>query len=334
VIDRFARDLDLETPPHCQISAPTRTLVPMTAEMREVKATLAVPVHRAWDVTKSGGNGHVCPVCLVRHTGRTNDKQEPCKPCRDRRTHRLDAWLENRLGGDTIWISELADANDRVALITLSLDIEPWLDGTRLDALRTQAVSEWRRFNPTLGGNPNPIESDHPFASLVAHVRGKLGGYDKQDPVLRSLQDGYQHESDWPTFFAKVVEDRSQAPSWDGPDDDGRARWLVHQLFRKLPSPGRAHRLWWQAEEFFTRLLAEFRGAASRDANRSRTRRLVLEPDDASKTGWQDREDRRRGRCLSPFTHLSTKPLPCSRMRDESLPADPTRTRASHAPLQ
>jgi hypothetical protein len=289
-IDAFARDLDLETPPHCRISGPTRTLVPMTAEIRKVKATLAVPLHRDWDVAKSEGNGHVCPVCLVRHTGRTNDKQEPCKPCRDRRSHRLDAWLENRLGGDTIWISELADANDRVALITLSLDIEPWLDGARLDALRTQAVSEWRRFNPTLGGKSNPIDPEHPFASLVAHVRGKLGWYDRQDPLLRSLHDGYQHEKDWPTFFAKVVEDRSQAPSWDGLDDDGRARWLVHQLLRKLASPGRVHRFWRQAEEFFTRLLAEFRETASREANRWRTRRLVLEPDDASKTGWRDRE--------------------------------------------
>jgi hypothetical protein len=289
-IDDFARDLDLETPPHCRISGSTRTLVPMTGEIRGVKGTLAVPVHRAWDVTKSGGNGHVCPVCLVRHTGRTNDKQEPCKPCRDRRTHRLDAWLRNELSGDTIWISELADAHDRVALVTLSLDLEPWLDGSRLDALRTQAVPEWRRHNPTLPSKANPIDPDQPFVSLIGYVRGKLSAHDKQDPVLRSLQDGYQHEKDWPTFFAKVVEDRSQAPSWDGLDKDGRAGWLVHQLFRKLASPGRVHRFWRQAEEFFTGLLADFREAASRDANRWRTRRLVLEPDDASKTGWQDRE--------------------------------------------
>lgn len=289
-IDGFARDLDLETPPHCRISGPTRTLVPMTIEIRKVRAALAVPVHRAWGISNSAGAGHVCPVCLARHTGKTDDKQVPCKPCRDRRTHRLEMWLQNPLGGGTIWISELADANDRVALVTLSLDIEPWLDGTRLDALRTQAVPEWRKHNPTLVSKPNPIDPELPFASLVAYARGKLSGYDKQDPVLQSLQEGYQHENDWPTFFAKVVEDRSQAPAWEGLDEDGRARWLVHQLFRKLASPGRVHRFWRQAEGFFTELLAEFREAASRDANRWRTRRLVLEPDDASKSGWRDRE--------------------------------------------
>jgi hypothetical protein len=290
-IDAFARDLNLETPPHCRISSePTRSLVPMTDEIREVKATLAVPVHRTWDIKNSEGSGHVCPVCLVRHTGRTNDKQEPCKPCKDRRTHRLDAWLQNRIGGDTIWISELADVNDRVALLTLSLDIEPWLDGTRLDALRAQAVPEWRLHNPTLFSKANPIDPKEPFPCLIAYVKGKLGGYDKQDPVLRSLQDGYRQEKDWPTFFAKVVEDRSQAPTWDKLDGDGRSRWLVHQLFRKLASPGRVYRFWRQAEEFFTELLADFREIASRHTNRWRSRRLVLEPEDASKTLWRDRE--------------------------------------------
>jgi len=290
-IDGYAGELDLETPPHCQISRPTRTLVPMTAEIQQVNATLAVPLHRTWEVANSGANGHVCPVCVVRHTGKTNDKQEPCKPCKGRRTHRLDAWLQNRTDGDTIWISELADTNDRVALITLSLDIDPWLNGSRLDALRTQAIPEWRKFNPTLGARANPIELDRPFASLVDYVKGKLGTFDKQDPVLRSLQDGYRHEKDWPTFFAKVVEDRSDAPEWGALDDEGRARWLVHQVFRKLPSPGRVHRFWRQAEEFFTRIQAEFREAASRDQNRWRVRRLVLEPDDGStNAGWQDRE--------------------------------------------
>lgn len=291
--DDFANRLELETPPQCLISQPTRTLVPMTGEIKQVKDTLAEPLHRSWNIANSGGNGHVCPVCLVRHTGKISDKQEPCKPCRDRRTHRLDAWLQNQLGGDTIWISELADAHDRVALLTLSLDIEPWVDGSRLDSLRTQAISEWRKFNPMLNNKANPINPDSPFASLVDYVKGKLGSYDEKDPVLGSLQAGYgkEKEKDWPIYFAKVVEDRSNAPSWDQLDQDGRVRWLVHQLFRKLASPGRVHRFWRQAEEFFTGLLGEFREIAARDPNRWRVQRLILEPDDGSRNaGWQDRE--------------------------------------------
>jgi hypothetical protein len=313
-IDGFAQDLDLETPPHCQISCKsTRSLVPMTAEIRKVKDTLAVPVHRAWDVENSEGSGHVCPVCLVRHTGRTNDKQGPCKPCKDRRTHRLDAWLENRLGGDTIWISEVADANDRVALVTISLDIEPWIDGTRLDALRTQAISEWRKFNPELfefwqrdenkrKKEHNPVSAERPFDSLRQEIMKRLGKFKGDDLLFCNLQEGYRHakvtndnRSDdeiWSTYFSMIVEDRSPGdqPEWKKDDLGHNAAWLTHQLFCKLASPGRVYRFWRQAEEFFTELLADFREIASRHTNRWRSRRLVLEPEDASKTGWRDRE--------------------------------------------
>ncbi|MCL4509268.1 MAG: CRISPR-associated protein Csx11, partial [Chloroflexi bacterium] len=248
-VEAFAQNRRLETPPRCQISEPTRSLAPMVKEMRSTFDVLAVPVHKTWSIAAAGQSGHVCPVCLVRHNGSASDKQRPCDACRQRRQGRLDTWLGGKLGSDTIWLNELADADDRVALITLSLDLEPWLDGSRIDSLRTQAVNEWRRFNPTLQSQPNPIDATQPFTDLIAYVKGKLGTYDKQDRILRSLQEGYQYEDNWQTFFAKIVEDRSNAPRWDELDDEQRARWLVHQLFRKLPSPGRVYRFWRQAED-------------------------------------------------------------------------------------
>lgn len=289
-VERVAKDLELETPPYCRISEPTRSLVPMIKETRTARDVLAVPVHRSWSIAGSEGGGHVCPVCLMRHNGSANDKQRPCDACQKRRQGRLEAWLDGKLGPDTIWIDEVADADGRVALLTLSLDLEPWLEGTRLDALRTQAIGEWRKFNPTLKSQTNPIDASQPFTSLVAYVRGKLSTYDKNDPVLSSLQKGYGYENDWPTFFGKIVEDRSDAPRWDELDDEQRARWLVHQLFCKLPSPGRIYRFWRQAQEYFTEMLAEFRDIAARDPNRWRVRRLALVPDETSAgAGWQDR---------------------------------------------
>ncbi len=290
-VDQSARGLALELPPYVRLTESTRSLVPMTREIANARSVLTIPVHRAWDVTGSGETGHVCPVCLVRLNGAPTDKQKPCATCRERRTHRLDAWLGGEQGDDTIWISEVADQNDRLALLTLSLNIEPWLDGSRLDALRTQAVSEWRRHNPTLGGSSNPIDSAKPFASLAAYIQGTLGSFDANNPVLRSLQEGYQHDTGWETFFQKVVEDRADAPLWNSLDDHGRARWLLHQLFCKLASPGRVHRFWRQAEGFFANLLAEFRQLAAADANRCRVRRLVLTPGaDGDLSVWRDRE--------------------------------------------
>ncbi len=301
-IDRIAHDeLKLETPPLCQLSDSTRSFVPMVQELRKARATLAVPIHRSWKVStdeSSSGSGarHVCPVCLVRLNeppkgARTDNarKSAVCVVCRERRRGRLDAWLKEE--GDTIWISEVADGNDRVALVSLSLGIEGWLDGTHVDSLRAQSIADWRRFNAVLGNVDNPVDTTSPYSSLKQYVQAKLGNYDKKDPVLNGLHEGYRHESDWPSFFSKIVEDRSEAPEWSKLNDEQKAAWLTHQLFRKLPSPGRIYRFWRTSEAFFDELLIQFREIATAHPNRWRTRRLELVPDSASlNAGWEDRE--------------------------------------------
>ncbi len=284
-VERIAQNLDLETPPHVRLSEPTRSLVPIVQERREARKLVAIPVHKPWNISPAEDEGHVCPVCHVRQNG-SSSKTRPCRVCRDRRHHRRDAWLQGQLGYDTIWFEEVADRNGRLALLTFSLDLEAWLNGERVDSLRAQAIPEWVRFNPILEGTPNPIDPQAPYESLGNHIRGKLSSFDGSDAVLKNLQEGYPHEPDWPTFFKKIVEDRADAPAWDTLNDDQRASWLAHQLFRKLPSPGRVYRFWREAEEFFYDLLREFRQIAARSDNPWRVKRLVLVPDDTS--GWRD----------------------------------------------
>jgi CRISPR-associated Csx11 family protein len=298
-VDSLAQKEQFETPPLCQLSGSTRSFVPMLSELQKARKQLAVPVHRPWTVCEAGGAAateaqHVCPVCLVRRNeppeGVATDtdnarKSLPCSVCRERRPGRLVAWLSG--DEDTIWISEVADGNDRVALLTLSLGLDPWLGGGHVDSLRAQSIAEWRRFNPVLKNTPNPIDPSAPFQKLVDYVRSKLPKFDKKDPVLASLQEGYQHEKCWEPFFKKIVEDRSNAPKWKGLDDIQRAHWLVHQLFRKLPSPGRIYRFWRTAETFFDDLLKRFQEIASAHENRWRTRRLCFKPADDV---WENRE--------------------------------------------
>lgn len=306
-VEELARARKFETPPLCELSKSTRSFIPMASAAAKVRRRLAVPVHRSWTIPDiAETQGHVCPVCQVRFSGRAggkeaNPKQRPCSVCRERRKGRLDAWLRERT--DTIWITELADDNDRVALLGFSFDLGPWLDGSRVDSLRAQSIAAWRRFNSSLPNRANPIDVDNPTVSLTAHVesfvrsptkatsgsrKGKL-----DDAVLASINEGFPQEDDIAVFYGKMVEDRADSPPpWDEVQNDPAkaAHWLVHQLFRKNASPGRVYRFWRTAETFFDELIPVFRKAAAAHANCWRTRRLVLTADAGSRTGWRDRE--------------------------------------------
>jgi hypothetical protein len=315
-IDDYAsKKAKFEMPPYCKISEePSRSLVGMTAEIRKAREMMAVPLHRNWEIPgQDSSDGHVCPVCLVRKSKKDKEKppskQKPCEICMKRRTHRLNKWLKGDIESDTIWISEVADANDRVALITMTLDIEPWLDGTRLDSLRTQAISEWRKFNPELyefwqrdentrKKEHNPVNPDRPFDSLQQEIKKRLGQFKEDDLLLCNLQEGYRHAKErndqrsddeiWRNYFSLIVEDRASRdqPEWKNDDPRHNAGWLTHQLFRKLASPGRIYRFQRQAEEFFKALLAGFRETAAENQNRRRVRRLIFKT--ANSGSWED----------------------------------------------
>lgn len=290
--DRIAECLRLETPPLVRLSRPTRSLVPMVQERGEAAKVLAVPVHRPWNIrhpAPSANRGHVCPVCRVRLSGDPTSKARPCTVCRERRHHRLADWLLGCLSYPTIWFEEVADDNNRIALLTFSLDLAPWLEGKRVDSLRTQAIPEWVRFNPTLVSSPNPIAPNRPWEDLRDYIKSKLPHWNENDPVLTNLQEGFKHHASWQEFFERIVEDRSDAPDWHTLNDDQRAAWLTHQLFRKLPSPGRVYRFWRESQEFFEELLTEFRQIAARTENPWLVRRLLIVPDQSrGNKDWAD----------------------------------------------
>jgi len=295
-IDNLAREANFETPSYCSISESSRSLTGITKEIEKAKNTMAVPLHRKWEIAdKKPSEGHTCPVCLVRGSGDGKNKQTTCKICKGRRDGRLNKWLNNKkIGNDTIWISELADSKDRLALVTMSLEIEPWLDGSRLDSLRTQAIPDWRQNYKSLENNKelenidNLISQSEPFESLCNYIERKLDSFDSKDPVMKNLQSGYRYERGWESFYSKTVEDRSDSPGWKSLNKTMRARWLTHQLFCKLASPGRIYRFQRQSEKFFGELLTKFGEIASSSSNRWRTRRLVFKPEEISPDSWID----------------------------------------------
>ena len=80
----------------------------------------------------------VCPICRIRPK---DEKAERCEICENRRIGRLRQWLSNRQ--DTVWIDEVADKNNRVALISLNFYLDRWLDGTMIGTIYSQSFEEW-----------------------------------------------------------------------------------------------------------------------------------------------------------------------------------------------
>jgi CRISPR-associated Csx11 family protein len=80
----------------------------------------------------------VCPVCGQRPK---TSEMERCKVCEDRRMGRLGDWLISP--EKTIWTTEVADKNNRVALLSFSFYLDNWLNGTMIGTIFSQTYNDW-----------------------------------------------------------------------------------------------------------------------------------------------------------------------------------------------
>jgi len=108
---------------------------------REAQKDLAQPFdarnlspcwQREWEAV-GAGQWEVCPVCRLHPKP---EGAEACQHCLTRRQSRIKAWKDNPV--NTIWIGEIADANDRVALLVGKFGLDDWLSG---DLVQTMLVS-------------------------------------------------------------------------------------------------------------------------------------------------------------------------------------------------
>ncbi len=86
------------------------------------------------EVQHKDGKWEVCPVCGLRPK---KEHAEVCTHCEKRRASRLDTWRANP--AQTIWVGEIADHNDRVALLVGKFGLEDWLSGDLVQTLLVKA---------------------------------------------------------------------------------------------------------------------------------------------------------------------------------------------------
>jgi len=88
---------------------------------------------KLWE-TVDQGKLEVCPVCRLRPM---REGREACEHCEKRRGSRIEAWEKDP--HRTIWIDELADTNDRVALIVGKFGLDDWLSGDLVQTMLVRA---------------------------------------------------------------------------------------------------------------------------------------------------------------------------------------------------
>ena len=109
-------------------------------------------------------NEEICTICGLRPQGPSPKAKgrKMCDVCEERRTDRAKDWAAN-LGStflSTIWLSEVADAHHRLALIVGQFDLTHWLSGT---LVRSLAV---RTPNNQNGHTEDQVAKNPSFARL------------------------------------------------------------------------------------------------------------------------------------------------------------------------
>lgn len=204
----------------------------------------------------------ICPICQMRSK---RHGEETCPICQDRRSDRQQDWRQARQG-QTIWLDEVADPNNRLALVTLRFDLSRWLSGEWLTTLLSQTFDDWLQADRTqtvlknqqqrskLEQIKSPLE---PTAEVVTAVLRAVGtGQITQDAGFKATVLN--------TFFEDVQASQSQkAPNYIVPFlENLRGRindTIAYQLtpadlataiFTQNASPSRLARIWEETESF------------------------------------------------------------------------------------
>ncbi len=98
--------------------------------------TLSQDISNLW---VNVSNSEVCPICRLRPMKENSDG---CVHCIERRTRRAEEWIGNP--EHTIWLDEVSDHNDRVALLVGSFNLTNWLNGNLISTMAKKTPSSGR----------------------------------------------------------------------------------------------------------------------------------------------------------------------------------------------
>jgi len=226
----------------------------------------------------SKGKGKdTCPVCMIRLK---DEKVDRCDNCKNRYEKRALDWLANPQ--ETIWIDEVSDHNDCVALIVGYFDLDGWLSGKFIDTFVSQTFEDWRKENQKI--------CDELVINSVENLINKFESIFAGDVFTDQFKNicksfiGKKPNDFINDFWEPIAERDATGRAQNLVDNNEKARWLVKLLFRKHPSLSRISRIWKNTSEFiesniFSNILANYDYAEAFKTSNLRKQRIQFKID-------------------------------------------------------
>lgn len=292
-LEIIRKESDNEIWPFFTLSDASRTLTIISKELKSAsdkrKITKSSPILFVEDmpegeilvnnpelpISKDGED--ICPVCQFRSKPVNSDS---CKICEKRRKGRMDSWLSNSVNTNTIWIDEVADRNNRIALLTLSFDLNNWLDGTLVGTIYSQSFEDWYesrakkiKENPQFMDKIKKSINREPVIDSLKELAEYLMEYFVKealaDPNFSAAQDKISLRAKvFDTFFEDFTVSEKKDDilyvknGWE--NFSSKLSNINHKnalslLFTQNPSPSRLYRIWKETDDFFDLIFREIK---------------------------------------------------------------------------
>ncbi len=238
-------DFDLQI----DISEESRSLVSLREEReRSRKSNVFHHISDTNRQLKMDKNMDVCPICRLNLKNKNNER---CEKCTERYLRRAKKWIEKPF--HTIWIDEVADHNDRVALIAVSFDLPPWLSGELVNTFVSQTFEEWKDENIHLC-NRHSINTIDDLKNQFEQMFNTRSLSNNQKSLCRSFINisFRDFEKD---FWYPIAERDATGNALRLADNSEKAKYLIKLLFRKHPSLARIRRIWKTTNDFVVKTI-------------------------------------------------------------------------------
>lgn len=282
IIDKLEGLNKLDFSLQIEISEDSRSMVTLSSERENSLKKIFYShvdhtenIEKGFEESQDVHGEDICPVCRIRLKPEREDR---CEKCKERYAKRATIWLDKGKPSEgTIWLDEVADKNDRVALLVGQFDLRNWLNSEFVGTFVSQTFEEWKdicvkkvkgnciekvsdvcsRLNikSTLDLNrgfknlfDNPQSLNHDWKKICGSFTGQ--GTSRINSFIND-------------FWAPIAERDATGKALTLTDNSEKAKHLIKLLFRKHPSLARIFRVWNTTQEFidetiFDKILKEY----------------------------------------------------------------------------